>query len=551
MEELSAEILAGLPPAFIAGPTLMADWIVVWPLALPLIGAAVLLMGRSRPAWQAAFACAILLAMVLSEVLLVQRIATSGPVVMTMGRWLPPFGISFAADMLGASFALVAGIVSIVVLIYAQSEVQPRQTRYGYHSLLLLLLAGVNGAFLTGDVFNLYVWLEVMLIASFGLMIMGGRKVQLDGAVKYGFISLLGTTFFLIAVGLLYGLLGTLNMADIIRVAPEADPVALSGVAALFLLALGMKAAAFPVNAWLPASYHTPDPTVSALFGGLLTKVGVYAIIRILVELLPGSVAHEIATVEGPPFAPFQFSISLDLVIGLVAGATLILAPLGAMAETNLRRALGFLVIGGIGAMLAGVALADPAQGAYGGVLGAAMYALHSMLTITGLYLVGGLIERSTGTTDTRRMGGLYQFSSPLSILFICLVFAVSGLPPFLGFWPEFVLVQAGLSSGNFWLTAAILLNAFLTVIAGSRLWSHIFWRNGREGDQSEAPNPDLKPLMRRDRWWGLVPAATLALGIVLLGLWPTPLFIAGRIAAIGVIDPTAYVEAVAPVGAP
>ncbi|MEX0627383.1 MAG: proton-conducting transporter membrane subunit, partial [Cucumibacter sp.] len=318
------------------------------------------------------------------------------------------------------------------------------------------------------------------------------------------------------------------------------------GIAGLFLLALGMKAAAFPVNAWLPASYHTPDPTISALFGGLLTKVGVYAIIRILGQLLPANVARDWALIRGPNFAPFEFGVSLNLVIALIAGATLILAPLGAMAETNLRRAIGFLVIGGIGAMLAGVAL-----GTSGGIFGAAIYALHSMLTITGLYLVAGLIERATGTTDTRRMGGLYQFSSPLSILFICLVFAVSGLPPFLGFWPKFVLVQAGLGGESYGLAAAILLNAFLTIVAGSRLWSHIFWRNGREGDGSEAPNPNLKPLQLKDRWWGLVPAATLTLAIVLLGLWPAPLFLAGSRAAAGIVDPTAYVDSVSPVGAP
>lgn len=533
MAETAAVQALDLPTAFIDGPTLLADWIVVWPVAVPLIGAALLLMTRSRPGWQPGFAFLSIVAMLLSEALLVQRVAADGPLAMTMGRWLPPFGISFAADMLGAAFALVAGIVGLVVLLYAQSEIEPRENRFGYHALLLMLLAGVNGAFLTGDIFNLYVWLEVMLIASFGLMILGGRKIQLDGAIKYGFISLLATAFFLVAVGLLYGLVGTLNMADIIAATPDADPVALTAVAALFLMALGMKAAAFPLNAWLPASYHTPDPSVSALFAALLTKVGVYALIRIMVALMPGARAE------------------IDVVITVVAIGSLVLGPLGAMAETNLRRALGFLVIGGIGAMLAGIAIADPNLNAYGGVFGASMYAMHSMLTMTGLYLVSGLIERTTGTSDTRRMGGLYHYSSPLSILFICLIFAVSGLPPFLGFWPKFVLVQYAVISQDYWVTAAILLNAFLTTIAGSRLWAHVFWRNRREGDQSEAPNEDLHPLLRRHRWWGLAPAAVLTAGILVLGLWPSPLFTAGRMAAIGVNNPIAYVEAVGPIGAP
>lgn len=533
LETMIATSLAALPEAIRAVPTALTDWVLVWPMALPLIGATVLLITRGRPAWQSSFAVMVMVGVVMSEALLVQRVATTGALAMTMGNWLPPFGISFAADMLGASFALVAGIVALVVLVYAQSEVQPRQTRYGYHPLLLVLIAGVNGAFLTGDVFNLYVWFEVTLIASFGLMIMGGRRIQLDGAVKYGFISFLATTLFLAAVGFLYGLLGTLNMADIARLAAQADPVALVAIQAMFLLALALKAAAFPLNAWLPASYHTPDPSVSAVFAGLLTKVGVYAAIRILVALMPPSAAE------------------IDIAITVIAVGTLILGPLGAMAETDLRRALGFLVIGGIGAMLAGVAIADPAIDAYGGIFGSAMYVVHSMLTITGLYLVAGLIERATGSRDTRRMGGLYHASTPLSLAFICLVLAIAGLPPFLGFWPKFVLVQASLAATDYWMAAAILLNAFLTTIAGSRLWAHIFWRNSREGDLSEAPNDRLRPLSPRQSWLGLAPAAALTAGIVLLGLWPAPLFDAGRMAAVGIVDPSAYIGAVALHGAP
>src|SRR5690606_31563152 len=159
------------------------------------------------------------------------------------------------------------------VLVFLQMDAPEQAKRDGLYSLVLVLLAGVSGAFLTGDLFNLYVWFEVMLIASFGLMVLGGHGAQLDGTVKYGFINFLATTFFLLALGLLYGLLGTLNMADIVLRAPGADPAAMTAVAALLLLAFGTKAAAFPVNAWLPASYHTPPAAISALMAGLLTKV--------------------------------------------------------------------------------------------------------------------------------------------------------------------------------------------------------------------------------------------------------------------------------------
>ncbi|TDQ63852.1 multicomponent Na+:H+ antiporter subunit D [Maritalea mobilis] len=511
-----------LPPAMIEGVTSVADWVIVWPIALPMLGAAVLLMARKRPEWQAPFAFVILLATLVANFMLYMRVQAEGPLTMTMGNWLPPYGISLTADALSALFSLVSAFILLIVVLFVQSEVETRENKYGYHSLLLLLLTGVSGGFLTGDLFNLYVWFEVMLIASFGLLIIGGRKIQLDGAVKYGFLNFLATTFFLIAIGFLYGLVGTLNMADIALKAPQVESGAIYAVAALFFLAFAMKGAAFPLNAWLPASYHAPDPAVSAVFAGLLTKVGVYALVRTHLLLIPQSHAQ------------------LQLVMEVVAAFTLILAPLGAMAQTNARRALGFLVVGGIGAMLAGLAIGSPT-----GVFGLAAYAVNSMLVMTALYLVVGLVERMGGTSDIRKLGGLYRANSWLSILFIVLVFAVAGLPPFLGFWPKMILVQAGVEVGNFWLVAFILLNSILTSIAGTRLWAHIFWRDGREGANSEQINERIRPLTTRAKVWGLLPAGALVAFIVVAGLVPQPLFKAGATAAFAIYEPAEYVGSV------
>ncbi len=197
-----------LPPAMIEGATLAADWVIVWPIALPMLGAAILLMARKRPEWQSPFAFVILLATLVANVMLFLRVQAEGPLSMTMGNWLPPFGISLVADSLSALFSMVSAFILLIVILFVQSEIETRENKYGYHPLLLLLLTGVSGGFLTGDLFNLYVWFEVMLIASFGLLVIGGRKIQLDGAVKYGFLNFLATTFFLIAIGLLYGLVG-------------------------------------------------------------------------------------------------------------------------------------------------------------------------------------------------------------------------------------------------------------------------------------------------------------------------------------------------------
>ncbi len=483
---------ADLPPAMISGVTPAGDWVIVLPVVLALLGAGALLLVRRQSTPPLLGALAVVAAIIACDVSLLLKVLAEGPVSMTMGKWLPPFGISFTADLFSAAFALGAAVVAFIVIVYAELDRDEADGRDSFHSMVLLLLAGVSGAFLTGDLFNLYVWFEVMLIASFGLLVLGGRPIQLDGALKYGFLNFIATSFFLLALGLLYGLLGTLNMADILLLAPSAHPAAMAAVAAILLLAFGMKAAAFPVNAWLPASYHTPSAAVSALFAGLLTKVGAYALLRSLVAVLPAS------------------RDLLEPVLVAVAIGTLLVAPLGAIAETNLRRAAGFILIGGIGAVMVGLSLPSVS-----GIAGAGLYIFHSILTMTALYMVVGLVEQRTGATDTRHMGGLYAGSAPLAILFFVVLLATAGVPPFLGFWPKLLLLEAGLANGGAegWtgpaLAIALLVNAVLTLIAGTRLWATPSGaRAGRAAASMRSacwcrpPAAAAWPSGRRRCWW-------------------------------------------------
>ena len=490
---------------------LLEEWLIVLPIILALLGAALLVALHRRQAVVLPGSLLVVVAIIACDMALLLRVHAEGPASMTMGKWLPPFGISLTADVFAAGFALAAAVVTLVVLVFRGRDAESGSS---FHPLVLLLLAGVTGSFLTGDLFNLYVWFEVMLIASFGLLVGGGSPVQLDATVKYGFLNFLATSIFLLALGLLYGTLGTLNMADILRVAPEANRAALTGVGALLLLAFGMKAAAFPLQGWLPASYHAPAPAVSALLAGLLTKVGAYALLRTMVVILPAT--REV----------------LEPVLAVAAVGTLVLAPLGAIAETNLRRAVGFLVIGGVGSVLAGLSL--PSLEAIGG---AALYILHAMLTMTGLYLVAGLVEQRTGATDTREMGGLYAAGAPLAVLFLVLMLAVAGVPPFLGFWPKLLLLQAAIGEGG-WLgglvVGALVLNAVLTLIAGTRLWSHVFWR--------PAPTA-LAPAGSGGAALGAT--AVLVALIFAAGLWPNALFEVLRSGAPDLLDPARYVAAV------
>ncbi|MDP2731950.1 MAG: Na+/H+ antiporter subunit D [Hoeflea sp.] len=497
-------------------PVAAADWLIVAPVVWCILIGAVLLMLRKRTELQPLIAIPALAVLALMTLGLLAHVVQSGTVTMTMGRWLPPFGISFTVDLLGAFFAVTSSLVALAAGIYGRGDVDQSGRRYGFYPFLMLIMAGILGAFLTGDIFNLYVWFEVLLISSFGLLVLGSERKQLDGAVKYAFLNLIATTLFLVATGYLYGLFGTLNMADIAIKASELRETApLMTLVTLYLLAFGMKAAAFPVNFWLPASYHTPRLVVSALFAGLLTKVGIYALLRILGMLFP---------VERQ---------ELSLLIAIVAALTMILGVIGALAQNDIRRALGFLVISGIGVMMAGLAL-----GSLAGLSGAIFYAAHSMVVMTALYFAAGLSARLGGGFKLGSAGGIYAKNAAISALTLILFLSVAGLPPFSGLWPKIMLVKAALDVGAWWLAASILVTGLLTTITVGRIWVLAYWRPA-PGGELEAGGP-------------LPAGATAALfGLVLLttaaGIWPEPVMALAQDAARGLLDPSAYVLSVFP----
>jgi multicomponent Na+:H+ antiporter subunit D len=506
--------------AMIMEPVALADWLLVAPVAIAIFSAAVLVMIRRRTNLHAPISVISLALILASEALLIARVMADGPVVMTMGRWLPPFGITFVADMLGLVLAATAALVAIVCALYSQSDVDNTGRRYGFHPFLLLMTAGVTGSFLTGDIFNLYVWFEIFLISSFGLIVLGSERRQLDGAVKYAILNLIATTLFLLTTGLLYGAVGTLNMADIALKVPELRGEApLMTIAMLYFVAFGMKAAAFPLSFWLPASYHTPKIVVGALFGALLTKVGVYALLRAMLMLFP------------------QETGNYATLITWVAVATMILAALGALAQNDIRRTLGFLVVSGIGLMLAGLALASPL-----GVTGTIAYAIHSMLVMAALYLLVGVMGRYSGTFALTEIGGLYRPYPLLAGVALLLVLSIAGLPPGSGLWPKVYLVRASIEAGSWLLVFAILINGLLTTLAMGRVFAFAFWR----------PKPAMSSSLEAP---GAIPASiyamlfALAIPLLILGLYPEPILQLAEAAASGLLEPMAYIGGVLPGG--
>ncbi len=517
-----------LSRAMILDPVPLGDWLIILPLVICMVAGVLCLMTRKQTAFQSWIAIAGLILLVLVDAALLNRVLQNGPVTMVMGRWLPPFGIAFTVDTIGALLALTSALVALMAAIYARADIGTLSARYGFYPFLMLMMAGVSGSFLTGDIFNLYVWFELMLISSFGMLILGSTRIQLDGAVKYAVLNLIATTLFLIATGYLYGMIGTLNMADIaikLRDAPEGAPVAT--VATLYFAAFAMKAAAFPANFWLPASYHTPRIVVSAVFGGLLTKVGAYALLRTLVMLMPASRAE------------------LSGLMVWIAALTMLVGVIGALAQSDIRRILGYLVISGIGSILVGVALGTP-----GGVAGAIFYAIHSMLVMTALYLVAGIVIRICGVNDLAGLGGLYVNRPYLSALFLVLGFAVAGLPPFSGFWPKVMLVRASYAADQPWLVAAILVTGFLTSLVVGRFWLHVFWRGGPVGTPDGTQSRVTIAMVGAGTKFAVyVPVTLLVIAIIYLGIMPEDLMKALGTGAGILVDPGAYIGSVFPGG--
>lgn len=522
----ASPVQVDLSQAMNIAPVPAGDWLVVAPTLITILGGSLCLMLRKKTDLQPKIGIGFLGLLVLANLGLLVRVLDQGVVTMVMGSWLPPFGIAFTVDALGATLSLIGSVVALCAGIFGASTVDSTGRRYGYYPFLLLLMTGVCGAFITGDIFNLYVWFEVLLISSYGLLVLGNDRIQLDGAVKYGVLNLIGTNLFLIATGLLYGIFGTLNMADLAqKVAALDNPASgtLATVAALYLLAFAMKAAAFPVNFWLPASYHTPNIVVSAVFAGLLTKVGVYALIRIFVLILPASRGY------------------MADVIALVAIATLLTGAFGALAQSEVRRLLGYLVIAGIGSMLAGIAV-----GSVLAIAGAIFYAVHSIIVMTALYMAAGLMRLMGGSYELRKLGGLYGKSAVFAAVFLVLAFAVSGLPPFSGFWPKVMLVDAAFQDGRFWLGTAILVSGFLTTLAMGRVWIYAFWRGGPEGTPDgqsvSVTGVDAVRLSGGAIW---LPLGILTALVVYFGLQPEWMLELSTRGASGVVEPLGYLRSV------
>ena len=444
--------------------------------------------------------------------LIVQR---EGIQVMSVGNWSSPIGIPIVIDLYSAIMLVMTGIIGFCISIYATQNIGKQRENYHFHSLFHLLLLGVNGSFITGDIFNLFVWFEVMLMASFCLLILGNERAQLEGAIKYITLSLISSFLFVAGIGLIYGETGTLNMADLARIIKQDGTMLMNTSAMLFFVAFGIKAAIFPFFYWLPASYHTPPVAVSALFAGLLTKVGVYALIRFFTLFF----VHNSA---------FWHTLLL-----VTAGATMFIGVIMAASQNDIRRILSFHIISQIGYMIMGLGIYTPLA-----IAGAIYFTFHNVMAKTNTFLVSGIVNNLKGSYHIKTLGGIYRQYPLIAFLFFIPAMALAGLPPLSGFFAKFLLVKAGLESEQYVITFIALIVSIITLFSMIKIWSNAFWK--KDKDEENTHRETKKPAIAL-----IIPCVLLCCISIGMGLGANYCIKLATSAAEQLLDSEHYVEAV------
>lgn len=504
----------------------MINNLIILPVIAHLLVAVVLIFLWRKNAIQRIISVAGNIIILVISVSLFIRIWTSGNIfTMQLGGWEAPFGITLVADVFSSMMILLASLSGLAVSLFSSAGISEARVKYGYFAILHFLLMGLNGAFLTGDIFNLYVWFEIIIIASFVLMTLGGKKPQIEGAINYVVMNLLASVLLLTAIAILYGLTGSLNMADLsLKIALIENRGLVHVTALMFFVAFGIKSAVFPLYFWLPSSYHTPPSAIAAVFGGLLTKVGVYALLRVFTII----------------FVP---SIFISDVLGVVAVMTLLTGSFGILIQRDLRKLFSYLIVCHIGYMIAGLSMYTVVA-----LTGVVFYLIHDIIIKTNLFLTGGIIHKIKGTLNMDSLGGMYSGYPGLSLLMAIVFFSLVGIPPLSGFWPKIYFFEAGFTTNSYVLIAAIIVASFMTLYVVGRLWVEVFWR---EIPLKGIDKQDYFKMMSKfQRSLLVMPVLLLASVSLYIGLFAEHIIAISRHIADELMDTSFYIEAVLGPGA-
>ena len=490
------------------------------PVLLPLGGAALsIVVGRWRAA-QRVVALAVLTSVAGVAVALLVAVDRDDVVATQAGDWYAPLGITLVADRFSAIMLLTAACALLAVDVYAIGQPGAERNHVGFQSVYLILSAGVAAAFLTGDLFNLFVAIEMMLTASYVLITLGGRLDQVRSGMTYVVISLIASVLFLAALAFTYAATGTINLADLAIRMGELPSGVRSALAGLLLVVFGIKAGLFPLFFWLPDSYPTAPAPVTAIFAGLLTKVGVYAIIRTQTLLFPGVL---------PTWLLLAF-----------AAATMLVGVLGAIAQDDVKRILSFLIISSIGFMVMGLALFTVA-----GIAAAIVYMVHQVVIKTTLFLAGGMIEHTGGSSRLSRLGDMARTAPLIAVVFFVPAMSLAGIPPMSGFAAKFALLDSVAASREWWILGVAIAVSLLTLFSIAKIWLGVFWGQPEPAETTVAHGRSRPPGLM------VAPTALLVAATIVLGLAAGPLYDYCARAAGDLVDPAPYVSQVLGGGAP
>lgn len=494
--------------------------ILFFTLATPLVTALVSLVFWQALRYQRIAFLAGAVGYLVFATMLMTEVHTHGYVTLQAGNWAAPFGITLIADLLSGGMILITAVLTLIAALYAEGGIRSREVSNIFHPVLNFLVFGLTGAFLTGDVFNLYVWFEIMVVSSFVLFTLGGSRSQLEGSIKYVAINVVSSSLFLAGIGVLYGLTGSLNMAALSVKLPQIENQGLVTLASVFfLVSFGIKAAIFPLFFWLPASYHTPPIAISSLIVGLLTKVGIYTLLRFFTLVFTTDLA-------------FTHGILL-----ILSGFTMVVGVLGAAAQIDFRKILSFHIVSQIGYMVMGLAIYTPMA-----IAGAIFFVMHNILVKTNLFLISGLVRETHGTYTLKKLGGVYDKFPFLAVLFAISAFSLTGVPPLSGFWGKFLLAVGGLEAGQVLIVGISLFVSILTLFSMTKIWGEVFWKKLPES--TTIVIQDQKQLFTR-KWLMVTPVLILTMLILLMGLYAGPFVDYSMSAAKQLLDPQGYINAV------
>lgn len=495
----------------------------IFPILLPMLAAVFMLLPplSNSITRHRVFAITVMVTLVITSALLLLTSHQQGIQMYVLGGWQPPFGITLVADRLSTLMVLLTSVLGLGALLYACAG-DDNEGMF-FHPLFMFQIMGVNGAFLTGDIFNLFVFFEVLLIASYALLIHGGGKQKTKVNVHYVILNLVGSSIFLFALGILYGTLGTLNIADMankVRLLGENEQALVKAGGLLLLVVFGLKSALLPLHFWLPKTYAAASAPVAALFA-IMTKVGIYSILRVHTVVF-GADAGELANIAIPWLWP-------------LAILTLIMGAIGVLASPGLRLTVANLVIVSVGTLMVAIAMQREAA-----TSAALYYLIHTTLVTGGLFLLADMIMKQRGKAEDRYViARKMTHAKVLGIAFFIASLTVLGMPPLSGFVGKILILQA--TEGMLetaWVWPVILLAGLATLIALSRAGTTLFWRTSGESSHNEPLHP-LKLM-----------AITLLLSASpLLVIFGGPVTEYTQLAAAQLHDTTQTVDALLPAG--